>query len=50
MAIGHSKPEYKLKMSNQIHGRIETDRKQLRKSMDKAMKTIRLKTDYNQIL
>lgn len=29
---------------------METDRKSLRKSMEKSMKTIRLKTDYQDIL
>jgi aryl-alcohol dehydrogenase-like predicted oxidoreductase len=32
------------------HNRIETDRKSLRKSMDKSIKSIRLKTDYLDIL
>lgn len=35
---------------NDTQKRIETDRKSLRKSMDKSMKTIRLKTDYQEIM
>ena len=37
-------------MMNDTHKKIQTDRKSLRKSMDKSMKTIRLKTDYQDIL
>lgn len=37
-------------MLGDIQNRIETDRKSLRKSMDKSLKTIRLKTDYLDIL
>lgn len=35
---------------NDTQKRIQTDRKSLRKSMDKSMKTIRLKTDYQEIM
>jgi len=39
-----------LKILADVHNRIETDRKSLRKSMDKSLKTIRLKTDYQDVL
>lgn len=44
------KPQCKLKILSETQKRIETDRKPLRKNMEKSLRSIRLKTDYHDIL
>ena len=42
--------EYNLKVLNDSNKKVQTDRKSLRKSIEKSIKSIRLRTDYTDLI